>query len=125
LAGWSASRRAGRCVLPAPEADRTSLEGSLRNLGGRPPLFTSLASLERERPKPEVKAIEVATASLSALGLRRAEGAAAGGAPRERVDAAGADSGRVVRNAVTKFAVDRWQWAEARSTANCPLSTAP
>ena len=58
---------------PMPESDRTSLESSFRTLGGRPPLFTSLASLDRERPRPEVKAIEVATVSTSALGLRRPE----------------------------------------------------
>jgi hypothetical protein len=57
---------------PMPEDDRSSLENSLRSLGGRPPLFTSLASIERERPRPEVKAIEIATVSASALGLRRA-----------------------------------------------------
>lgn len=57
---------------PMPEDDRTSLENSLRSLGGRPPLFTSLASIERERPRPEVKAIEIATVPASALGLRRA-----------------------------------------------------
>ena len=33
---------------PMPENDRTSLDASLRNLGGRPPLFTSLAAIERE-----------------------------------------------------------------------------
>jgi len=58
---------------PMPENDRTSLDASLRALGGRPPLFTSLAAIERERPKPEVKAIEVATVPVSALGLRRPE----------------------------------------------------
>lgn len=58
---------------PMPEADRASLESGLRGLGGRPPLFTSLASLDRERPRPEVKAIEVATIPVSALGLRRAD----------------------------------------------------
>lgn len=57
---------------PMPEDDRASLESSIRSLGGRPPLFTSLASIERERARPEVKAIEVATVPVSALGLRRA-----------------------------------------------------
>ena len=57
---------------PMPEDDRASLENSIRSLGGRPPLFTSLASIERERARPEVKPIEVATVSVSALGLRRA-----------------------------------------------------
>jgi len=57
---------------PMPDDDRASLETGLRSLGGRPPLFTSLASIERERARPEVKAIEVATVPVSALGLRRA-----------------------------------------------------
>jgi len=57
---------------PMPDDDRASLESSIRSLGGRPPLFTSLASIERERARPEVKAIEVATVPASALGLRRA-----------------------------------------------------
>jgi len=56
---------------PMPESDRASLDSSLRNLGGRPPIFTSLAAIERERPRPEVKPIEIATVSASALGLRR------------------------------------------------------
>jgi tetratricopeptide (TPR) repeat protein len=57
---------------PMPEDDRASLESSIRSLGARPPLFTSLASLERERSRPEIKPIEIATVPASALGLRRA-----------------------------------------------------
>src|SRR5206468_11303508 len=57
---------------PMPENDRTSLETSLRGLGARPPLFTSLASLDRERPKPETKPIEIATVPASALSLKNA-----------------------------------------------------
>ena len=65
---------------PMPEADRTGLVDALRNLGGRPPLFTSLAAIEREpRPRPEAKPIEVATVTVSALGLR------APGEPPQRV----------------------------------------
>ncbi len=56
---------------PMPANDRTALENGLRNFGARLPLFTSLASLEREpRPRPEAKAIEAVTVSASALGLR-------------------------------------------------------
>ena len=57
---------------PMPEDDRASLESGFRAVGGRPPLFTSLSSIERERARPEVKPIEVANVPASALGLRRA-----------------------------------------------------
>jgi tetratricopeptide (TPR) repeat protein len=53
---------------PMPEVDRTALTGALRNVGAREPLFTSLASIERER-RPDPKPIEITTASASALGL--------------------------------------------------------
>jgi len=50
---------------PMPEDDRSSLENSLRSLGGRPPLFTSLASIERERPRLRRAAAQAAVALAS------------------------------------------------------------
>jgi tetratricopeptide (TPR) repeat protein len=52
-------------LAPMLAEDRTALESALRAMAAHPPLFTSLVSLEKPRPQP--KAIEIATVPPSAL----------------------------------------------------------